>query len=227
MKSLYLILDGITILFPLLLSFDKKVAFYKGWKAVLIAILAIGIPFVIWDIAFTKMGVWGFNPDYLTGFNMANLPVEEVLFFVVVPYACTFIYACVKAYFPKLRLTGFNRVFYALLIIYGLAVLFFGWGGWYSMTASLLALVSVWYFLKLKKLNLKYLPLSFLIALVPFFIVNGVLTGTGIENPIVWYNDAENMGVRLFTIPMEDVIYGWSLLACNITIYEFYMSKKR
>src|SRR6056300_394436 len=104
MKGLYLLLDAITLFFPLVLSFDQKVAFFKTWRALFPAILIIGIPFLIWDVWFTKMGVWGFNPDYLVGLDIVNLPIEEVLFFVVVPYACTFIYACVKAYFPNLKL---------------------------------------------------------------------------------------------------------------------------
>ena len=165
------------------------------------------------------MGVWGFNPDYLTGIDIINLPIEEVLFFVVVPFSCTFIYACVRAYFPKLRLTGFNRMFYAGLAIYAIAVIVFGKGGYYSTVAGILALVSIPFLARLK-INLKHLPISFIIALVPFFIVNGILTGTGIDEPIVWYNDAENAGIRFFTIPMEDIVYGWVLLAGNIAVYQ-------
>lgn len=224
MNSLYLLLDGLTILFPLLLSFDKKVAFYKTWKYLVYGFLLVGVPFIIWDVAFTSMEVWGFNGDYLTGINLYNLPIEEVLFFVVVPFACTFIYACVKAYFPKLRLTGFNRVFYALLAIYAIAVMLFGFGGYYSTIAGLLAILTIPLLGKLKT-NLRFLPLSFIIALVPFFIVNGILTGTGLEEPIVWYNDAENAGIRFFTIPMDDIVYAWTLLAGNIAAYQYFMDK--
>jgi lycopene cyclase domain-containing protein len=64
--------------------------------------------------------------------------------------------------------------------------------------------------------------LAYLVILLPFFIVNGILTGTGLEEPVVWYNDNENMGVRLFTIPVEDTIYGFLLIGLNITLYEFF-----
>lgn len=224
MKMLYLLLDGLTLLFPFLLSFDKKVAFYRTWQHLLYGFLLVGLPFVLWDILFTKMGVWGFNETYLTGIHIGNLPLEEVLFFVVVPFSCTFIFACVKAYFPKARLTGFNRVFYAVLSIYALVVLVFGKGGIYATSASLLALVSIPILLKIK-VDLRFLPLSFLIALLPFFVVNGVLTGTGLDAPIVWYNKAEIAGIRFFTIPMEDVVYGWVLLAGNIVAYQYFLEK--
>ncbi|MFT5822701.1 MAG: lycopene cyclase domain-containing protein [Crocinitomix sp.] len=220
----YLLLDCLTILFPLVLSFDKKVAFYKSWKYLIYGFLFVGIPFIIWDVFFTKMEVWGFNADYLTGINLYNLPIEEVLFFVAVPFACTFIYACVKEYFPKLRLTGFNRVFYALLVMYAVAVILFGFGGYYSTIAGVLAILTIPILRKLK-VKLRFLPLSFLIALAPFFIVNGILTGTGLDSPVVWYDDAENTGIRFFTIPMDDVIYAWTLLAGNIAAYQYFMDK--
>ena len=225
MKSLYLLLDALTIVFPFILSFDKKVAYYKSWKYLSYGFLFVGIPFIVWDIIFTANGFWGFNPTYLTGINIGNLPIEEVLFFVVVPFSCTFIYACVKAYFPRLKLKGFNTVFYASLAIYSLFLFINAWSGWYTLTASIFAIVSI-PILRRVKINLDFLPLSFLIALIPFFMINGVLTGTGIDAPIVWYNDLENTGLRFATIPFEDVVYGWTLIAGNIAVFEWFISRK-
>jgi lycopene cyclase domain-containing protein len=58
------------------------------------------------------------------------------------------------------------------------------------------------------------------ILLIPFFIVNGILTGSGLEQPVVWYNNSENLGIRLFTIPAEDVIYGLEMMLLNLFFYE-------
>ena len=58
---------------------------------------------------------------------------------------------------------------------------------------------------------------SYLISLIPFFAVNGLLTSI----PVVIYNDAENLGVRLGTIPFEDVFYGMLLMLGNIGIMEW------
>ncbi|GIR49788.1 MAG: hypothetical protein CM15mP58_18850 [Burkholderiaceae bacterium] len=51
---------------------------------------------------------------------------------------------------------------------------------------------------------------DFLVMLIPFFIVNGVLTGSWIVDQVVWYNDTENLGLRISTIPIEDGIYAYS-----------------
>lgn len=225
MKSLYILLDFLTIIFPVLLSFDKKVAFYKSWKHVFLALLIIGIPFILWDVIFTAMGVWWFNDQYLIGLSIFNLPIEEILFFLVVPFSCTFIYQCLKDYFPKVKLLGFNRLIYALVVIYALFVMIMGWGGAYSIVVGMITLLTV-YFLQKKERELKHLPLAFIVSLLPFFIVNGVLTGSGIEQPIVYYNDLENAGKRLVTIPIEDVIYAFILIGGNIATYEWLVRKQ-
>lgn len=226
MNSLYLIIDLLTICFPLLLSFDKKVAYYKHWRFLLMGYLFVSIPFVFWDLFFTDLGVWGFNPTYLTGFYLGNLPIEEVLFFIVVPFSCTFVFACMKAYFPNIQLAKFNRIFYIGLALYAVFVLIVGFGGWYSTASSVIALITI-PFLMRAKINLTHLPISFLISMIPFFIVNGVLTGTGLDAPIVWYNDLENTGIRYLTIPMEDVVYGWTLIALIIAVFQYYLEKSQ
>jgi lycopene cyclase domain-containing protein len=62
--------------------------------------------------------------------------------------------------------------------------------------------------------------LGYAVSLIPFFLVNGILTGWLLDEPIVWYNNAENLGVRLNTIPIEDSQYLLFFLLLTLTFYE-------
>lgn len=218
----YLILNILTIAFPLLLSFDKKVAFYQKWKFFLPAMVATGIFFIVWDVWFTNIGVWSFNPDYLTGIYILNLPLEEWLFFVTIPYACTFIYECIRCWFTlsMSRKTAFylSLGLSALFLIIGLTQIH---RYYTAVTFLTLGFFFPLQFVLFKQDILRNFIPAFLLSLLPFFIVNGVLTA----NPVVIYNDMENLGFRLTTIPVEDIFYGMLLILMNITLMEVWRQR--
>jgi lycopene cyclase domain-containing protein len=60
------------------------------------------------------------------------------------------------------------------------------------------------------------------ILLIPFLIVNGILTGTGLEEPVVRYDNSENLGIRILSIPVEDVFYGFEMILLNIYLYKLF-----
>jgi len=96
----YFIVLAVCLAVPLALSGSKELDFYKYPSRLL---LAIGLPFilfVIWDIIVTSRGHWSFNPNYTVGFKIFNLPVEEVLFFIVIPFCAIFTWESVK-YFTR------------------------------------------------------------------------------------------------------------------------------
>ena len=68
---------------------------------------------------------------------------------------------------------------------------------------------------------------SFLVILIPFFISNGILTGTGLSEPVVRYNDRYNTGMRILTIPVEDFFYGMLLMLINITGFDYLASRNK
>ena len=63
---------------------------------------------------------------------------------------------------------------------------------------------------------------AFVVAQLPFLIVNGVLTGAATPEPIVWYSEFHITGVRILTIPLEDVFYNFSLLMPIIGLYHYF-----
>ncbi len=68
---------------------------------------------------------------------------------------------------------------------------------------------------------------AYAIILIPFLLVNGVLTGSFIEEQVVWYNDDANLGIRMGTIPVEDTFYGMLLILLNISILEWLQDRER
>lgn len=205
---------------PFALSFDKKVAFYKKWKYLFRAILFPALFYIVWDIFFTAKGIWSFNEDYITGFKIYNLPVEEVLFFFVVPYCCVFIYECIRCYFPQLK----NKKnadtilkFTALLLLITGAIFYtkLYTSFTFIFTAVFIAVI-YWRRHYFKVFDATSFLISYSIILIPFLLVNGFLTAI----PVVLYNDVENLGIRIYTIPFEDIFYGMLLILMTIVIYE-------
>ena len=224
---LYLTLDLLTILFPFLFSFYSKANFSKKWKYLWPAILIPGIIFIVWDEFFTRLGVWGFNEAYLSGFYMGSLPIEEVLFFICIPYACVFTYEALNHLILTDYLGRRQKIISIALILVCVFVGTTHIDKWYTATTflSLAIYLIVLQFIK-KELFLGRFFFSYIFILIPFFIVNGILTGTGIEEPVVWYNDDENLGFRIATIPVEDVFYGMLLTLINISIFEWLQRKR-
>ncbi len=213
---LYLILDLLILAGPLALSFDRKVAFHRKWRFLWKGILVNMLIFIPWDIAFTSLGVWGFNEEYLIGITLWRLPIEEYLFFLVVPYACVFIYACLEVYFPTDRLFRWRKwIIGALLCL--LAFLYLKYTGHIYTSVSTLYLSFVLLILLIfgRTDFFGRFFLAYLITLVPFAIFNGVLTAM----PVVWYNDLENMGIRLGSIPLDDLIYNMGMLLIPVSFY--------
>ena len=221
MNYLYLYINFFTILIPFLFSFHPKLLFYKTWNAFFPAVIVTGIIFLVWDAYFTHLGVWGFNTDYLTGITLYNLPLEEVLFFFCIPYACVFTFHCLDLLLLNRR-SRFNDQFVTpVLIIAFVTIAIFQFHRIYTaVTFFSLAAVLAYakYFLKVQWLGKFYVVYT--VLLLPFLIVNGILTGTGLESPVVWYNNAENLGIRLLTIPVEDIFYGKLLILMNLLIYQ-------
>ena len=227
MNYLYLYINFFTILIPFLFSFHPKLLFYKTWNAFFPAVIIAGIIFLVWDAYFTHLGVWGFNPDYLTGITLVNLPLEEVLFFFCIPYACVFTFHCLDVLLLNKSFRFNDKIVTPVLVVALIIMSIFQYQKIYTLVTfiSLGALLAYSkYFLKVQWLDKFYFVYA--ILLLPFLIVNGILTGTGLDSPVVWYNNEEIIGIRILTIPVEDIFYGMLLILLNLLIYQFLKRKK-
>ena len=216
----YLLILVAALAGPLALSFDKKVAFFTKWKFFFPALIFPALFYIVWDIYFTSENIWSFNEKYITGIRFAGLPLEEMLFFLVVPYCCLFIYECIRCYFPELKnKTQGDVVLKVLALVLLLFAVFFRPQA-YTFWTFLFTFLFIFLLYTLRSYFKTFDASSFLVSyaviLIPFLIVNGALTMI----PVVIYNDSENMGVRIYTIPFEDVFYGLLLTLMLVSLYE-------
>ena len=222
--STYLLINILIIFFPLILSFDKNLKFYKKVPYVLQSIAFISTAYIVWDVIATKRGDWAFSPEHLIGFYILGLPLEEILFFITVPYACIFIFETVSFYVKEKKL-NFNKklsIIPAVLLII-LGIIFYDQN--YTFTVSIFAAA---FFIGAVLFNESLLAsrnfwITILIGFIPFLIVNYFLTSI----PVVTYNETAFSGKRFITIPYEDFLYSFSMISLWILFYELAKEKKR
>lgn len=221
---IYLGLLIISLSVPLIQSFDKRKQLGSKMKYILPAIFITSIFFLVWDINFTRYGIWSFHLEYTLGKTMKGLPVEEWLFFPVVLYCCVFIYEIVKVdleryEYPKISLL----ISLLLIIVLGLTSLYFK-HRLYTFLAFLLPSVFLGYILlrNLLKPTLTKFYFCYLFSLIPFLIVYGILAAL----PLVDYHQDHILGIRILNIPIEDFTYFFLMILMVITIYEYLKEKK-
>ncbi|HEY8919386.1 MAG TPA: lycopene cyclase domain-containing protein, partial [Chitinophaga sp.] len=156
-----------------------------------------------------------------------NLPVEEALFFVCIPYACLFSYHCIKVLWLKQRsYRQLSNIISGIIIVLLAAAIFFFHNKAYPLVTAVLLMAFVLYNAYVKKQAwMGALYISYGVMLLPFLIVNGLLTGSWIPAPVVWYNSAEIIGTRILTIPVEDVFYGLLMVGLNTLVYEYLLNR--
>ena len=216
----YLYIMLFSLFFPLILSFDKKIHYVGSWKYLLSVFLWVSTLYIIWDAYFTHWQIWEFNEHYISGYRWWGLPLEEISFFLVVPFACLFIYECVVGY--NLQRTIGPVVTPLMRAVIGLGlVLALGYGGgYYTLSATAVLIIALIYLEKYLPIEQKeQIYISLLLAYLPFLLVNGVLTGSFTLSPIVIYNESETLPGRLGTIPWDDFLYQAGMFLWMVFVY--------
>ncbi|MBC7557666.1 MAG: lycopene cyclase domain-containing protein [Chryseobacterium sp.] len=227
MQYYYIILDIFSFLIPFSFSFEKKMLhFIQYWKAFFTAIISVGLFFIAWDVYFTYQNVWGFSDQYLLGIRIFKLPLEEWLFFLLIPYSSLFIHYSLLYFFPKPHLSkGLTQILSVIFFLAALSVTVSHIDKIYtSCSFGFFALIMLLQIIFQFKYARRFY-LSFIIIYIPFFFVNNALTGAYSESPVVFYNSTEILGYRVGTMPLEDSFYCFSLLYGILLVFE-YLKKK-
>jgi len=214
--SVYLLVDILTVIFPLLFSFEKRIRYFRRFRPLFISILVTGTVFLVWDVMATARGDWAFNGRYILGPKLWGIPLEEILFFVVVPYSCLFIYEVLAWVLPDKKIDLHINLYVVSAVCLGLA----WFNRFHAYTATVLVMAGIVTGAVLVTKKEIFYSRNFwafmAISYVPFLVVNYVLTSL----PVVMYSPFAIMGKRFLTIPYEDFLYSYTMLLTNFWIYQ-------
>jgi lycopene cyclase domain-containing protein len=215
--STYFFINLAIISVPLLLSFEKRVFFFRKWPYVFSSIFIVGSVYVFWDICASFLGHWSFNPQHVSGFKLFFLPWEEILFFVTAPFSCLFIYEVI-CFFHKDKPFILPRGLMQAIIFFALGSGVFFLGRDYTALSFFMVafflFVAMTYFSPVTGTQNFWIYLG--VCYIPFSIFNGILTSL----PVVSYNPYAITGLRLGTIPVEDFFYNLAYLGLTLLVYK-------
>lgn len=226
-KFTYILILFFTIIICFVASFDRRLQFHHQFGAFLKATIFVAIPFIIWDVWFTHLGIWWFNNNYTIGVNIAGLPLEEWLFFICIPFSCVFTYYCLDKFYELKYLAAFNNSIVFVTIIICSFVALKHPDKQYTLVTCIITILTLIYLHFIAKSKwITKASLVYTILMLGFFPVNGVLTGTGLASPIVNYNSNEFLNIRILTIPLEDAVYGYAQFLWVLYFFKLFQKNK-
>ena len=217
MKFEYLLFNLVVIAGPILSQFNRQIQHISRWKLKLITSAIVLIPYITWDILVTGSH-WWFNAAYTLDFRLFGLPIEEWLFFITVPFGCLLVWETLpqtnKA--TQVKFLRHIRLVLYIMVLAGPLVFYIGkqYTGLVLFCFGIVGLVD-----KLLGVDLLLQPKTYLYLAVVFALIlvfNGYLTA----RPVVLYGEIYQIGYRIFSIPVEDFGYGFTLMLLNAILYE-------
>ncbi len=176
------------------------------------AVLPVAAVFVVWDAVAIAAHVWTYNPRYVTGIELpADIPIEELLFFLVIPLCGLLTYTAVDTILTRMsqkirarseqsHVTGLGYTLPAVLAVIAVCALEFG-----VLRTGLFRRPAYW--------------ISMVIVFGFQIPVDGWLTK--LSAPIVIYDDSHTSGIRFpFDIPVEDFLFGFALVTAVLLLWE-------
>lgn len=219
MRAEYLAFDALVLAGPAVLSWVPGAPFFAHrWTKALAATLVAGVPFVLWDVLVAGRH-WWFDDAYVLGPRLLGLPIEEWGFFLAVPLACLYVWEKVLRADTGPKRAGLRVIGLALALL------------------SLPAALAAWHGKEYTALSLGALAVAGVVdgtvggrvlsrprgwgglaaVAVLTLLCNNYLTG----RPIVLYDERYQLGVRLFTMPAEDLGFGLAHALLAFSAYEW------
>ncbi len=216
MKYEYLLFNAIVIAGPVVSHFSQQIRNLSDLRLKLLTNGIVLIPYIIWDVLVTGIH-WHFNDAYICSFRLLGLPIEECFFFITVPFGCLLVWETL----PNTGLIKMKFLRYLRPVLYStlpIGIWVFSTGMQYTglvlCSIGIVGLVDTILGIDLLLRLKTYLYLAIIFGLIVVF--NGYLTA----RPVVLYGETYQVGFRIWTIPVEDFGYGFTLMLFNAILYE-------
>ncbi|AAK43013.1 lycopene cyclase domain-containing protein [Saccharolobus solfataricus] len=211
-KPDYLMIDSMIFFPTLILSFLIKRNYVKLLKSIGI----VSPIYLFWDFLATWRNSWTFNPKYVAGIYVIDLPIEEVMFFLVTPFATLLIFDFVMGkvrdkevkWVPKVVCVAIPLLLLTLPFVYNYSYTFIDL---VYLIMSLIVSLLIGRNLLASRNFWIFMGLSY----IPFLVFDYFLT----SDPVVIYGSHSIVGIRFITIPIEDFIYSFSMITFYTVFY--------
>jgi len=224
MNYTYLLINLGLLLIPVLLFSVKELKFTDLAKFIILAVLISVFTFSVPTEFLTQFKVIVFNPPYLTGMTLWELPVEELLLLLILPLTGLAIYLFLNLRFPDNQLEKYSLAVSHIMMGICIAMLFFGHKKYYPLFTFSILLVFIGYIEYISKIRFMYkFYRAYLVSLIPFYGVYGILTSI----PVVQYNHLETLNFNFGNIPFENHFYFMAMLLLNVYLFELFKSSAR
>lgn len=217
MREFTYYLFNILVFLPVLvLSFVTDVKPHRHLLGLLAGYLFVSFPFMVWDVWAVAAGHWHFNEAYVTGPYLFDVPLEEYLFFLTVPFAAVYVWGLVKKFVADRSLAG---IFPLLVfgIVGGISVwmLINFWDNGYTRSAAIASLIAVLVAAS-SRIAYTWRFWTFQLLLLGLFLVfNSILTML----PIISYGPDAIIGFKIGDIPIEDFLFNFAFINLFLLVF--------
>ena len=204
---------------PLLFGSGNRIRIFPKVKYFIPAIIFSGAVFLIWDNRFSQIGIWTYNPEFLSGKEILNLPWERWLYYLVISWVSLFVYEWVKIKFGSLKFDNVSlAISLVLFVLFGLLAYFSRQKLYSFFTFFLLAIYFGYTIFRNRfKSHLTDFYISFIILLIPYFLLSVIF----VKLPVISYNSEYTLQFDLLQLPVENLVGFFFLLFINTTITEY------
>jgi lycopene cyclase domain-containing protein len=96
-RALYLLVLAACVVGTLPLELVLHTRVYARPLRLLLTLLPVVPVFVVWDVLAIRAGHWAYDPRQTSGIRLGDLPLEELLFFLVIPVCAVLTLEAVRA----------------------------------------------------------------------------------------------------------------------------------